>query len=276
MLKWWVYMIIGVFLLDFIYRTFYKQKINLNTLKTKNISQTSKENDLTLKNITKKKKNIKTNYDKKKFDPEIIHFYERQNSKKYPENIIKENDDEDDDDIVYPSNFNNQKKINEINEDDLEFEGLIPKPKKRINITIEYDDKYQDLYEELTKQLDGNITYLNFYPKIAEIDGNKKFLRYLLFFSMAICCLCFTFIEKIIEYCCSNIPQSLKSFLSVIKFFLSGGSYLFHMYFIRKITHSNIFEVYVDQKLKYSTFKRDEPPTYTILFNILKSIQNEE
>ena len=48
------------------------------------------------------------------------------------------------------------------------------------------------------------------------------------------------------------------------------------MYFIRKITHSNIFEVYVDQKLKYSTFKRDEPPTYTILFNILKSIQNEE
>ena len=60
--------------------------------------------------------------------------------------------DEEEDDIVYPP----QKQIKEFDEDDIEFEGLIPKPQKRINVTIEYDDKYQNLYNELSTQLDGN------------------------------------------------------------------------------------------------------------------------
>ena len=80
---------------------------------------------------------------------------------------IKENK-EDDDVIVYPDDENI------LDEDDIEFEGLIPKPKKRINITIEYDAKYKNLYNELSTQLDGNISYLNFYPKIIAIEGGKK------------------------------------------------------------------------------------------------------
>ena len=46
------------------------------------------------------------------------------------------------------------------------------------------------------------------------------------------------------------------------------------MYLIKKISHTDIFEVYVDQKLKYSTIKKEEPPTYIILYNILKNIDN--
>ena len=249
MLKWWAYIIFGVFLIDLIYRTFFEQKINLKSMKTKKISQSNKENEANL-NISKSEKNSPTHYDKTKFDPEVIHFYNQQNINKKVKQIYYEDDD--DDDIVYPSKNNNN-----IDDDEIEFEGLIPKPKRRINVTIEYDDKYQNLYDELSSQLDGNLTYF-------------------LFFSMGVFCLCFTFIERIMNYCCNSMPESLKSFISVIKFFLSGGSYLFHMYFIKKVSHSNIFEVYVEQKLKYSTFKRDEPPTYVILFNILKEIQSKQ
>lgn len=270
MLKWWAYIIVGVFLIDLIYRTFFEQRINLKSMKTKKISQSNKESEPNL-NISKFEKSSPTHYDKKKFDPEVIHFYSQQNTNKNDKQIYYEDDE--DDDIVYPSKGINNKNIDD---DEIEFEGLIPKPKRRINVTIEYDDKYQNLYDELSSQLDGNLTYLSFYPKLAEMNGNKKVIRYFLFFSMGVFCLCFTFIERIMNYCCNSMPESLKSFISVIKFFLSGGSYLFHMYFIKKVSHSNMFEVYVEQKLKYSTLKRDEPPTYVILFNILKEIQSKQ
>ena len=58
-----------------------------------------------------------------------------------------------DEDIVYSKN-----NMKEIDEDDFEFEGLIPKPQKRLNVTIEYDEKYKDLYLDVTRQLDGNIS----------------------------------------------------------------------------------------------------------------------
>ena len=268
MLKWWMYILIGVFLMDFIYRTFFKKKINLKSINTTHISNLN-ENENIYFNISTSKKESPLKYDKKKFDPEIIHFYSQENSKNYE---AYNNEDDDDDEIVSPHNINRKK----LDEDEIEFEGLIPKPKKRLNITIEYDDKYQNLYDELTIQLDGNITYLNFYPKKFEIEGGKKIFRYFLFFSMATCCICFAFIEKIIGLCCNNMPESLLKFLSIFKFFLSGLSYLFHMYFIKKISHSNLFEVYVEQKLLYSTFKKEAPPNYVILFNIIKNFKNNE
>jgi hypothetical protein len=274
MLKWWTYAIIALFLIDLIYRTFFERKIDIKKIKDQKISNTNiDDNDDLNVNNTNIKKNFPTNYNKNNFDPEIIHFYSQHNEKKYLDNFGDENDDDEDNDLVYSKDH----KRNEIiDEDEIEFRGLIPQPKKRINITIEYDDKYQNLYDELSKQLDGNITYLSFYPKLSVIDGYKKILRYALFFSMGLCCLCFVFIEKIIQLCCSNMPESLKGFFSIIKYFLSGGAYLFHMYIIKKISHKNLFEVYVNQNLKYSTFKKNEPPSYIILFNIIKNMQNNE
>ena len=76
--------------------------------------------------------------------------------------------------------------------------------------------------------------------------------------------------------CCNFIPQGLQKIISIIKYLLSGGSYLIHMYFIKKISHSNLFEVYVEQKLLYSTFKKEAPPNYVILFNIIKNFKNNE
>jgi hypothetical protein len=267
MLKWWIYVLIGVFLIDLIYRSFFQKRITLKSMRTKNISNVDKFNE-NVQNISETKKNKVSKYDKKKFDPEIIHFYNKDNSK-----IIqngKELEDEEDD-IVYP---NNSKEVVIIDEDEIEFEGLIPKPQKRINITIEYDEKYQNLFDELTKQLEGNITYLEFYPKLVTNDGDKKIIKYFLYFSLCIFCLCFAFIEKIMNSCCNFIPQGLQKFISIIKYLLSGGSYLIHMYFIKKISHSNKFEVYVEQQLKYSTIKRETPPTYIILFNIIKNFKN--
>ena len=237
-------------------------------MRTYNTTNSYNDQDIKL-NFTTFKNNNPLHYDKTKFDPEIIHFYSHQNSKKNGQNLKEIEDD----DIVYP---NNDKTRNIIDEDEIEFEGLIPKPQKRINITIEYDDKYQNLYDELSKQLDGNITYLSFYPKKTVIEGSKKILRYILFCSLCICCLCFAFIEKIIQLCCRNLPEGLKGFISIIKYLLSGGSYLFHMYFIKKITHSNMFEVYIERQLKYSTLKKEEPPTYIILFNIIKNLKNKD
>ena len=37
-----------------------------------------------------------------------------------------------------------------------------------------------------------------------------------------------------------------------------------------------MFEVYVEQKLRYSTLKKEETPNYVILFNIIKKIKNDE
>ena len=47
------------------------------------------------------------------------------------------------------------------------------------------------------------------------------------------------------------------------------------MYLIKKITQTNLFEVYVDRNLKYSTIQKEEPPTYKILYNILRNIDNK-
>ena len=68
--------------------------------------------------------------------------------------------------------------------------------------------------------------------------------------------------------------EKLKNFFSVAKYFLFGFLYLFLMYLIKKISHTDIFEVYVNKELKYSTIAKEEPPTYTILYNILKNIEN--
>ena len=262
-----IYILIGIFLINIIYTPFFEKKFYLKSMNEKKFSNIYKDNNYISLIISKTKNDNISKYDKKKFHHEIIHFYNK-DYKNSPKRM-KERDDEDD--IVYPDNYKN---IKIIDEDEIEFEGLIPKPQKRINITIEYDDKYQDLYDKITNQLDGNITYLSFYPKLVVVEGVKKILKYILYFSLCICCLCFVFIERIIDCCCRSIPKGLKKFLSIIKFFLSGGSYLFHIYFIKKITHSNIFEVYVEHQLKYSTIKREQPPTYIILFNIINNMKN--
>ena len=262
-----IYILIGIFLINIIYTTFFEKKFYLKSMNEKKFSNIYKDNNYIALNISNTQNDNISKYDKKKFDPEIIHFY----NKDYKNSQKRMNERDDEDDIVYPDNYKN---IKIIDEDEIEFKGLIPNPEKRINITIEYDSKYQDLYDEITKQLDGNITYLNFYPKLVVVEGVKKILKYILHFSLCICCLCFVFIDRIIDCCYRSIPKGLKNFLSVIKFILSGGSYLFHIHFIKKITHSNIFEVYVEHQLKYSTIKREQPPIYIILFNIINNMKN--
>ena len=215
-------------------------------------------NDIKLpKNLSKQDNNYQIKYDKVKFDPNIMHFHSQNKNKKKIE-IIEEEDD-----IVYSKDS----KMKEIDEDDIEFEGLIPKPQKRINVTIEYDNKYQNLYNDLTRQLDGNISFLNFYPKITSIQSGKLIIKYFLYFSIFINFLCIFFLEKIINCCCNGMNENCKSILSTMKYFIFGFLYLFHMYLIKKVTHTNIFEVYVDKQLKYSTITKEEPPTYIILYN---------
>ena len=264
MLKWWVYVLILIFILDIFYRVFYRTKIDKNSFNTSNFSKNIFESNHP-KNISEEKNDSKIKYDKKKFDPEIMHFYSKKKNNKKTE-IIE--DDDDDDEIVYsPKN-----KIKNIDDD--EFDGLIPKPQKRINVTIEYDDKYQNLYNELSQQLDGNISYLDFYPKIANIQSSKKVIKYFLYFILVLVFLCIYFIEKIINSCCNGMNEGFKSLISLTKYFIFGLIYLFIMYLIRKISHTNIFEVYVNRKLKYSTILKEEPPTYVILYNILKNLDS--
>ena len=80
------------------------------------------------------------------------------------------------------------------------------------------------------------------------------------------------FIEKIINLCCNGMNETLKGILSTLKYFLFGIIYVIIMYIVKRITHTNSFEVYINRKLKYSTLQKAEPPTYTILYNILKNI----
>ena len=261
MIKWWLIPLIGIFIIDVIYRTFIKRKIDIKSFSLNNITKTIIENDLP-QNISDFEKDTYSIYDKKKFDANIINFHSRK--KKDKKLKIKEN--KEDDDIVYPDN----EYI--LDEDDIEFEGLIPKPKKRINITIEYDAKYKNLYNELSTQLDGNISYLNFYPKIIAIEGVKKIIKHILYISIFIIFLCMFFIEKIINLCCNGMNETLKGILSTLKYFLFGIIYVIIMYIVKRITHTNSFEVYINRKLKYSTLQKAEPPTYTILYNILKNI----
>ena len=262
MLKWWVYIIIAIFICDVIYRVFYHPKIDKNSYSS-TFSDTILDSNI-YQNISKEEKYQNIKYDRVKFDPKIMHFYSKDNNKK--EKII---DDDEDDDIVYPKD---NRKI--FDEDDIEFEGLIPKRQKRINVTIEYDEQYQDLYSSLTRQLDGNISYLNFYPKIAKIQGEKKILKYFLYFLVGVCFICTYTVEKIINICCPRMNEGLKGIISSTKYMIFGLFYLILMHLIKKISHSNLFEVYVNRKLKYSTLIKVDPPTYAILFNILKNIDN--
>ena len=70
------------------------------------------------------------------------------------------------------------------------------------------------------------------------------------------------------------MKEGLKGVISTTKYLIFGFIYLFIMRIIKKISHTNLFEVYINRKLKYSTLKKEEPPTYAILFNILKNIDN--
>jgi hypothetical protein len=261
MLKWWVYFLIAIFIIDIIYRTFICKKINLNSIKIQNIS--GEIYDLDLPQNISKHNHVK--YDKNLFDPNIMHFHSEKNNKKKFEYI------EEEDEIIYPE----KTKMVELDEDDIEFEGLIPKPQKRINVTIEYDEKYQNLYNELSRQLDGNISFLDFYPQIIYLQGGKKIMKYFLYISLAICFVIAFFIEKIINCCCNGMNEGIKGIISILKYFIFGLIYLVHMYLIKKITQTNLFEVYVDRNLKYSTIQKEEPPTYKILYNILRNIDNK-
>ena len=260
MLKWWVYVIIAIFIFDVIYRVFYHPKIDKNSYSS-NFNDKILDSNL-YQNISKEEKYQNIKYEKNKFDPKILHFYSKDNKKK-----IIDDDDDEDEDIVYPKN--NRK---EIDDDDIEFEGLIPKRHKRINVTIEYDEQYQDLYSELTRQLDGNISYLNFYPKIADIQGEKKILKYFLYVAVGICFVSTYLVERIINSCCPGMNEGIKGLISSTKYMIFGLIYLLLMHLIKKISHSNLFEVYVNRKLKYSTLLKVDPPTYAILFNILQNI----
>ena len=91
MLKWWVYVLISIFIIDIIYRTFLTHKINIKAIITNNFSKSMFETNLP-KNITEKENIDKIKYEKEKFDPEIIHFHSKKNNKKRIE-IIEEEDD---------------------------------------------------------------------------------------------------------------------------------------------------------------------------------------
>lgn len=265
MLKWWVYVIILIFFADVIYRTFFNKKIKSNNISNINTESFTKTYyNIKTDNTTEKISGNIPDYNEKNFDPDILHFYDTPNQKK----IHKNNDDNENDDIVYPDNYfkNNDPDY----EDKMEFGNVMPKLKKRINITIEYDESYQKLYEDLSKQLDGNFTYLSIYPKIK--PGNTK-LKILIYFIFGLVALMFIFIEKIISSCCDGMPRALKVTLSTSKYFFSGGCYLFCMLLIKRFVNNNIFEVYVDHKLKYSTIQKEAPPTYVILFNIIKNME---
>ena len=51
MLKWWVYPLIALFILDIIYRVLYNPKIDKNSINSSNFSQTNLDTDLILKNL---------------------------------------------------------------------------------------------------------------------------------------------------------------------------------------------------------------------------------
>jgi len=264
--KWLFHTIIVIFIFNLFYNSFYRKKIKPSSIKT----SSNINNQEYHSNKTEEKINKPLNYDKSKFDPEIIHLY----TQSY-ETI----NDEDDDIVYWDNSYSKKYKIKAPNKDednDNEFENLIPKPKKRINVTINYNEKYQSLYDELSTKLDNNIEYLKFYPKIPELDEKMIKIKYILYIILIIVCLCCIFIEKIINCCCKNVSTLVKNFLSIIKFLLAGICYILVMKYVNKLNDSNLFEVYVNGELKYSTQKKDEPPTYIILFNILKSYKEDD
>lgn len=252
-MKLWVYLFLTVFITDFIYRTFIKNKFNSN-IQIKN--DLYKEiNEINSFQINKSKFN--SFHSKSKLGILPKHFYNINTKSKI--NINEEIED-----------------FKEESEDDIEFGSVMPKMKPRINITIEYDKIYQKLFDELSTQIKGNFTYLCFYPKIISQNFNKKIIKIFLYCSLGISALFFIFIEKIFDFCCKNKFEKLKSLLSAIKFILIGSVYLFYIYFIKKCSYSNIFEVYINKELRYSTIKKQVPPSYIILSNILRNLENEE
>ena len=265
MLKWWAYVIIIIFVADVIYRTFFNRKLNSKNINNINTESFTKSYyDIKTDNTTEKISGNTPEYDEKNFDPDILNFYDNPNKKK----IYINNDNNENDDIVYPDNH--IKNNDQDYEDKIEFGNVMPKLKKRINITIEYGESYQQLYEDLSKQLDGNFTYLSFYPKMIPVDKKLKILFYIIFGLFG---LMFIFIERIISLCCDGMPRALKVTLSTSKYFFSGGCYLICMLLMKRFVNNNIFEVYINQKLKYSTIKKEEPPSYVVLFNLIKNME---
>ena len=70
MIKWWLIPLIGIFIIDVIYRTFIKKKIDIKSFSLNNITKTIIENDLP-QNISDFEKDTYSIYDKKKFDANI-------------------------------------------------------------------------------------------------------------------------------------------------------------------------------------------------------------
>ena len=66
MLKWWIYILIGIFLIDIIYRTFFEKKFYLKSMKEKKFSNIYKDNNYIALNISNTQNDNISKYDKKK------------------------------------------------------------------------------------------------------------------------------------------------------------------------------------------------------------------
>ena len=242
-MKWYILIIIGIFLLDFIYKNFFEKKKKKITLRRKSDSYYDEE-DLKFKSINNMNNNNTINISRQNINIS--------NLEKITQYEFKEK---------------------KINSDEDEFESVMPPLKKKTNITIIYDPKlYKDKFISYSKYLDGNYSSLNIYGAEFEISTFDHIIAKLLLINQIILCLFIMFFDKF-ERIKVLFPEILLKVLTQIRMMLAGAIFFIHYFLIKRYEYSWAFEVYSNGKLIYSTINTKNFPGYGTLIKILNDLK---
>lgn len=218
--------------------------------------------DLIYKNLFEKKESkISKESDIKKTEIKIEEKIEK-DEKIYEKtkDLNKENDEEE---------YKSKIEKDDADEDD-EFVGKLNKEIKIIKIL--YDTKsYLKYHNKIKNYLKGNFTNIDIESQEYPMDGMTKIISYTLLTSQ----FSFFFLVFTLKYTYKYIPFIKKEFaesLNKYSFVISPVVFAAHQILIAKFGRTHAFEVYIDNKLKYSTLKNRRLPSYKYFVGLLADI----
>ena len=242
-MKWYIIVIIGVFILDFIYKNFFEKKKKKITLRRKSDSY----------------------YDQVENEFQSINQINNFNNSINRTNRYLN--------ISHIIDYELKEKNIDSTDDDDEFKDVMPQKKKKVNITIVYDPKlYKDKFIAYSKYLDGNYSSLNIYGVEYEISTFDYIIAKLLLINQITLCLFIMFFDKIerIKVLFSDI---LLKMLTQTRMMLIGSIFFIHYFLIKRYECSWAFEVYSNGELVYSAINTNHFPGYGTLVKLLSDLK---
>lgn len=224
--------------------------------------------DIIYKNAYEKKQS-KPKINSEEINPKPVNFNKTSDDKPTEKDKIKYNKrtplNNDNEEEV----FKDTKKENDEDDSD-EFEGKLNNNFKTVRIY--YDNKsYQTYHNKIVLYLKGNYTSIDIVSEEYPLDGFKffftKFIQFgQIFLFMAL------FSLKMFKKNITFISEKYIDMLNDYSFILTPVIFAVNQILLIKFGRSHAFEVYIDNRLKYSAIEKGKVPSYEDFVKIFKNL----